>query len=393
MALVGVICEYDPFHLGHEKQLRQIRAQFGPAAEIVCLMSGRFVQRGMPALLPKAVRAEAAVRGGADLVLELPVTRVLQSAEGFAAGGVEILTALGADVLSFGCECGNGAALMELAENMQGPEFDLQLRQALQSGLSYAAARQRAAQALGADGALLQRPNDILALEYCRAIIRQSSRLSPFAVLRAGDYHALHADPENPSATALRARMRAGGDAAPFVPARAAELYRASPRYALAFGERAMLARLRALSPEPWACAAHGSEGLWSKAQRAVHACASYEEIISYCKTRRYPRTRLQRLFLCAYLGLTAQTLAQPVPYVRALAFSPRGAARLKAMRRSAPLPLVNAGQTPDAAAFYALECRAAELGELFCEPERLPRARAEETERVRFVQNDGFCE
>ena len=91
---VGIICEYNPLHLGHQKQIDRIRAVFGPETAIVCAMSGNFVQRGMPAIIEKNYRAKAAVACGADLVLELPVTTALSSAEGFAAGGVRILNSL-----------------------------------------------------------------------------------------------------------------------------------------------------------------------------------------------------------------------------------------------------------------------------------------------------------
>ena len=212
MAVCGVICEYDPFHLGHEKQLAAIRQKLGAETVIVCLMSGNFTQRGMPAVFDKMTRAKAAVLCGADLVMELPVTAVLQSAEGFASAGVQILSALGAEYLGFGCECGDAERLMAAAALTLRPEFDAALREEMESGCSYAAARQRAATALGGDGSLLERPNDILAVEYCRAILKQNSPLRPLAILRRGDYHAEEADEEAPSATAVRALLRSGGD-------------------------------------------------------------------------------------------------------------------------------------------------------------------------------------
>ena len=219
MQTVGVICEYNPFHLGHARQLAAVRQQLGRDTAVVCLMSGNYVQRGEPAVFDKGVRARAAVDAGADLVLELPVTAALQSAEGFAAGGVRILSALGCGYLSFGCESGSGEALFRAAEASCAPEFEAFLHEAMQEGLSYAAARQRALAALGANGELLTRPNDILAFEYCRAIIRQESALRPLAVLRPGDYHADEPDAEHPSATAVRRLILTGGDWRPYVPA------------------------------------------------------------------------------------------------------------------------------------------------------------------------------
>ena len=144
MTKIGIICEYNPFHNGHAAQIRRIRAEFGEDCAVICLMSGNYVQRGEPAIFPKVIRAEAAILGGADLVLELPLTVALSSAEGFADGGVRILTALGCDALSFGTECGDPDLLMDTARLLLQPEIDERLRFHLQSGCSYPAARELA---------------------------------------------------------------------------------------------------------------------------------------------------------------------------------------------------------------------------------------------------------
>ena len=367
MQTVGVICEYNPFHLGHARQFAAIRHQLGQDAAIVCLMSGNYVQRGEPAVFDKLTRARAAVDAGADLVLELPITCALQSAEGFAAGGVRILSQLGCGYLSFGCESGSADALLRAARASRAPEFEAALHEAIQDGLSYAAARQRALQALGADGTLLERPNDILAFEYCRAILAQKSAMQLLAILRPGDYHAEAPDEENPSATAVRKLILSGGDWRRYVPAEC--LYEEAAPHTLIWGERAMLARLRGMEKVDWERAAHGSEGLWSKVRKAVLTQPDYESILAASKSRRYPRTRLQRLLLCAYLGIDGQTLRQTPPYVRVLAFDERGQTVLRQAKKSGGCMLVNAGQTPPDAAYYELERRAADLYTLFSRP------------------------
>ena len=237
----------------------------------------------------------------------------------------------------------------------------------MQESLSYAAARQRALAALGADGELLTRPNDILAFEYCRAIIRQESGLRPLAVLRPGDYHADEPDAEHPSATAVRRLILTGGDWRPYVPAECA--CEGAVPHALCWGERAMLARLRGMEQADWARAAHGSEGLWSKVWKAVLSQPDYESILAAAKSKRYPRTRLQRLLLCAYLGISEESLRQTPPYVRVLAFDERGQTVLRQAKKSGGCMLVNAGQTPPDAAYYELERRAADLYTLFSRP------------------------
>ena len=367
MQTVGVICEYNPFHLGHARQLELLRQKLGPETAIVCLMSGNYVQRGEPAIFDKCVRARAAAEAGADLVLELPVTAVLRSAEGFAAEGVRILSALGCGFLGFGCESGDGDASLRAAEASCMPEFEQALHTNMQTGLSYAAARQRALEALGQDGRLLMKPNDILAFEYCRALLTQNSPMRPLAVLRPGDYHAYTPDAENPSATAVRRLILSGGDWRRYVPAEC--LYEEAAPHALIWGERAMLARLRGLEKQDWARAAHGSEGLWSKVWRAVQTQPDYEHILEAAKSKRYPRTRLQRLLLCAYLGIDAGQLAEVPPYVRALAFDERGQTLLRQAKKRGEICLVNAGQRPPDLPYYAMECRAADLYTLFGAP------------------------
>ncbi len=364
MQTVGVICEYNPFHLGHARQLELIRRQLGPETAIVCLMSGNYVQRGEPAVFGKCVRARAAVQAGASLVLELPVTYALRSAEGFAAGGVRILSRLGCDFLSFGCESGDGDAILCAAEASCAPEFEQALHAGMQTGLSYAAARQRALETRGQDGRLLMRPNDILAFEYCRAILTQGSPMCPLAVLRPGDYHADTPDAENPSATAVRRLILSDGDWRRYVPAVCA--YEDAVPHSLLWGEKAMLARLRGMEQADWARAAHGSEGLWSKVWRAVQTQPDYERVLEAAKSKRYPRTRLQRLLLCAYLGLDAQMLLREAPYVRVLAFDETGRAVLRRAKKEDVLTLVNAGQTPPDEAYDTLERRCAALYGLF---------------------------
>ena len=364
MQTAGVICEYNPFHLGHARQLGLIRQQLGPEAAIVCLMSGNYVQRGEPAVFDKCVRARAAVEAGASLVLELPVTYALRSAEGFAAGGVSILSRLGCGFLSFGCESGDGDAILRAAEASRSSEFEQTLHANIQTGLSYAAARQRALEALGQNGQLLTRPNDILAFEYCRAILTQNSHMHPLAVLRPGDYHADAPDAEHPSATAVRQLILSGGDWRQYVPA--ACTYENAGPHALLWGEKALLARLRGMEQADWVQAAHGSEGLWSKVWKAVQAQPDYERVLEASKSKRYPRTRLQRLLLCAYLGIDTQTLLREAPYVRVLAFDEMGRTVLRQAKKDARLTLVNAGRTPPDEVYYALERRCAALYGLF---------------------------
>ena len=177
MRTAGIISEYNPFHRGHAWQLGELRRRLGADTAVVCAMSGNFVQRGDFAILRAHARAEAAVRGGADLVLELPLPWAIASAEGFAAGGVGVLAATGAvDTLVFGSECGDTETLKAVAAALESESFAAYLRQGLQEGVSFAAAREAAARKLlGEKATVLAQPNDILGVEYCKAIARQNA--------------------------------------------------------------------------------------------------------------------------------------------------------------------------------------------------------------------------
>ena len=362
MKITGIICEYNPLHLGHKKQIDHVRRTGTEDCGIICLMSGNFVQRGAPAIVDKMRRAQAAVRCGADLVLELPVTYALSSAEGFAAGGVRILSDF-CDTLCFGAETADPQALLLVAQSLLREDFSKFLKEHLAEGISFPAAREAALTAMGCDASLLKTPNNILAVEYCKAILAQNSAMQPMPILRQGSYHDNLPDPENPSATAIRSLM--AGDAwRPYVPKEAAECFDGAPLHTLAAGERAILMRLRTMTDAEFEALPYGSEGLWRKFMRESRQKATVEEILSATKSKRYTRTRLDRMLMCAFLGITEKDLAQDIPYVRILALNDRGRQILK--QGNASIAPINIG-TPVDHPYAALEARCDDLYGLFC--------------------------
>ena len=363
MKTVGIICEYNPFHLGHAKQISMIRNQYGSNCNIVCLMSGNYVQRGMPAIFDKSLRARAAILSGADLVLELPVTYALSSAEGFAAGGVRILSGF-CDELCFGTETGTTETLQATASALLKSEFSSALASRLETGISFPAARQLALSDLGADASLLSNPNDILAVEYCKAILSQNSDMKPFPILRQGNYHDTVPDLENPSATAVREMITNGHDWKSCVPESACAAFDLAAVHTLSAGERAILYRLRSMADAEFEALPYGSEGLW---RRLMHACREYatlDEILTAVKTKRYTRTRLDRMVMCAFLGITREILHTPAPFCRVLAFNGTGRTVLKRARESGVFP--HTGETGDDP-YQLLEQRCDDLYGLFC--------------------------
>ncbi len=383
MKTVGIICEYNPLHTGHLLQMQKIRAHFGPECAIVCLMSGNFVQRGAPAIFDKSIRAEAAVRAGADLVLELPIGVSLSSAEGFAAGGVRIAQCL-CDCLSFGTESMTKDTLWKAAAALNSPEFPDLLRGYLADGSSFPAARQHALERLIDGSCVPMLPNDILATEYCKAILQENFQLDIFPVTRKGSYHAQSIDTEAPSATALRRALISGANWQAAVPENVQDLFASAAIHTTGAGESAILYRLRTMTDEDFEKLPYGSEGLW---RRLMHACrngSDLEQIIALTKTKRYTRTRIDRMILCAYLGITETVLRSPAPYVRILAFNDTGRSILR--NKADRLSLLNAGQQTDGA-YWELEQRCGDLYGLFSERPEKPGI--EKKRRVIYIQKE----
>lgn len=378
MPVAGIIAEYNPLHCGHLYLLEEARRLLGLETAVVCVMSGNFVQRGDFALVDKLARAGAAVRSGADLVFELPLPWALSPAESFAQGGVELLKASGVVThLVFGSEGGDVAPLVRLAEALASPEFSSRLRRELSRGDSFAAARQRAAASLLSpeDAACLARPNDILGVEYCKAL--SGSGIQPLAVPRRGSGHdAGLAD--GFSASAIRDLVRRGetGAALRRMAPAMAEAYRAEEAAGRAPAslencERAILARLRFLEEEDFAALDGGHEGLYHRLYRASRSAASFSQLLEEAKTKRYPLARLRRMAFWAYLGLSHAPPGPP-PYLRLLAANGRGRVLLAQMRKRAALPVLTkpaavGHMSPEALRLFRLEARAGRLYALAC--------------------------
>lgn len=338
MGAAGIIVEYNPLHSGHLRLLEAGRAALGPDTAMVCVMSGNFVQRGDFALLRKHARARAAVESGADLVLELPLPWAVSSAEGFAAGGVQALAATGVvEHLLFGSECGDVSALERVAAALLAPSFRDRLREALPGAVSFAAARQRALTGLlpEEDAALLESPNNILGIEYCKSILAQGAALTPLALPRLGAAHGGGRPGEHngiPMASASYLRSLTVEDWEPYVPPRAAALYtRAAAAGLLADGSKfevAVLALLRAKPEADFAAVRGVSEGLEHRLAAAVREATSLDDLYTRLKTKRYPHARLRRLVLDAALGIPAELPAPP--YIQVLGARKTALSRLK---------------------------------------------------------------
>ena len=253
--------------------------------------------------------------------------------------------------------------LLSAAEALLSDDFSPALRQQLDKGLSFPVARSHALAQLGMDPSILDTPNNILGVEYCKAILASGCGMKPMVIHRGGDYHATDADPDNPSATAIRQRMICEESWEPLVPEAVRSIFRGASVHTLAAGERAVLAKLRTMRDEDFEALPYGSEGLWRKLMLLSRTLTDLEQIAAGVKSKRYTRTRIDRMILCAFLGLTENMLASPAPYARVLAFNDTGRKILKQARQTGSYP--NIGEKL-AHPYEALENRSDDLYGLF---------------------------
>lgn len=336
MKICGIVAEYNPFHAGHAYHIEQTRAILGEDCAIVCVMSGNFVQRGECAIMPKQARAKSAIMGGADVVLELPTQFSVAGAEKFANGAISLMESLGNITdLSFGSECADVELLMEAAQILLEHETVAATLVHMKTGISYAAARERALFARMREKAeILSSPNDILGVEYCKAILKLKSSITPHAIARCGAPHdGFSAGQKLQSASHIRGLLREGNfaEAEEFLPSfeiLRSEIAAGRAPCKMENGDRAVVSFLRRLAPDALATLPDCSEGLEFRLADAIAKGTSVAEILELAKTKRYARSRLARMVLCAFLGIENGEGLEP--YANVLACSQKGREVLK---------------------------------------------------------------
>ncbi len=374
MDAVGVVCEFDPLHWGHERLLRRA----GESGRVlVCAMSGNFTQRGSAACVEKFARAEMAVRCGADLVVELPTPWAMATAEKFADGGVSLLAQCGVKTLYFGSECGDTDALWATAEALLRADVHRAIRLEMDGGLPYAAARQAVLERETGLGALLAQPNNTLAVEYLKAIRRRGLAAEAVTVRREdGGHHG------TASASHIRALLAAGQEAKAFalMPPQAADILGREMKKGLAPAdparlERAMLARLRLMNEHDFASYDSGGEGLYRRVYRAVQEGGSLGDILTRATTKRYPTARVRRMLWAVFLGLEAP--GEDISYVRILAATEAGRRLLRQMQDAGVPVLTKAADVgrlgPSAEVLFTREARRTDVYALACPGSPLP--------------------
>lgn len=373
MKVAGIIAEYNPFHNGHAALIEKTRA--AGATHIVAVMSGNFVQRGEPAIFDYSARTCAALSGGVDLVIQLPVVYAVSGAQSFARAGVSILDSLGVvDEIVFGSECADAEKIRLAAKNVYSEKLREYIAPELAKGITFASARENALKMISPESAeIIRQPNNILGVEYVAALERIGSRIKPVTFGRVGAGHGESGVFGSvASASYIRELIPDGGEWETLVPQNALEYYRKAMDKGDAltdFGkfETAVLYKMRTVSAEEIAEAPDVSEGIENRIMSAAKQASTLEELYSLAKTKRYTHARIRRIVLNTVLGITANDLAKSVPYIRILGFNSRGTEILKAAKEAAKLPVM--AKTADIAEMektakrvFEIECRAGDI-------------------------------
>lgn len=373
MHTIGIICECNPFHGGHEYLIKCARES--GAGAVVCVMSGNFVQRGEAAVLSPHARAEILVSSGVDAVVELPFPYAASSAEFFGRAGVEILERLGIDEVWFGSETGDLESLSRYADVAESAEFQAAYAEATEKDGGTASAYFSLLSKMAGDGNAACAPNDILAISYLRAIRKLGANIRPVTVKREGSGYAEKELVMGvfPSATALRRAWEVNEIEAimPYLPGVCGEVSRREGKEkrapaTLKHAERLVLGMLSLTPAKDIDGYAGLGGGLAGRICDAAKKATTLDDFWALCATKKYPDARIRRGVLSALMRVTEDDWRAPVSYVRLLAANNVGRAFLASVRRKSDLAVVtrqtDLPATPEAERQFALESASAAL-------------------------------
>lgn len=352
MKVAGIVAEYNPFHNGHKLHIEKAKEATG-ADKVIAVMSGNFVQRGEPAIFDKWLRTKAALENGCDAVIELPLYFSTASAEFFALGAVDILNKTNCtDFICFGAENDNTDEIIKAASALsnESDDFKRELKFALEKGLSYPKARGIALnKTCGIDESVLSTPNNILAVEYVKALIFLKSHIKPIAVKRMyTEYNSTETNGVFASATAIRDMLKKGNNISPFVPFD----YKASPVFPESIST--MLSyKLRILGKDGLSEILDISEGLENRILEGTESCSDYCSLVKFLKTKRYTHTRIQRSLIHAFLDITKEDFSNVLnsglnPYIRILGFRKDSQELVSKIAKLSSVPVVTTVKSRD---------------------------------------------
>ncbi len=342
MSVIGIVCEFNPFHNGHKHLIDSVKKQ---GDTVVCVMSGNYVQRGEPAYFPKDVRVKTALINGADIVLELPFVYATSSAEYFAMNAVKILDSFGCDEIAFGSEGANVNDLNKVVDILLNKDFNVKVKDYLETGVSYPSARDSALKDYNCDFDV-SAPNNILAIEYLKSIRELNSNMKAVIINRIGvGYNDDCAVDNISSATHIRNLIKSKASFEKYVPNNSYELYKECIEKGNALSiekyNSSLLGILRTKTYYNSANIANMAEGLENRIIDSIKASESLDEIYDRAKTKRYTHSRIRRAVLSLAFGVTTNDLNISAPYCRLLGFNKNCSDILGKLASGSKLPYI----------------------------------------------------
>ncbi len=352
MKTAAIITEYNPFHNGHEYQIKKIRELLGEDTAVIAVMSGNFTQRGELAITDKSYRARVAVECGVNLVLELPFPYSISSAEFFAKSGVFIADSLGiVDYLVFGSECGDTKLISEIAENMLSEKFIEAVKSEENNALGYPQICEKAYSELFGEGLSREffTPNNILGIEYIKALISSNSKMIPLTIMREGaDYNSPYTEgTKYQSASAIREMIFHNQVSAfDYIPKNAKSIYEeATAKGAMPSNiaklDTAVISNFRLNSPKA-ECKIHDAGGgLYNRLYENSMTETNIFSLVSKTETKKYTKARIRRAVWNSYFGVTSSVVKEPPAYTQVLAMDSVGRSLLKRLKKTASLQII----------------------------------------------------
>ncbi|MDO4618339.1 MAG: nucleotidyltransferase family protein [Clostridia bacterium] len=363
MKIGGIIAEYNPFHNGHEYQLSHVRTE---CEGIVAVMSGSVVQRGSIAMFDKFHRAKAAVLGGVDLVIELPCAYSLAPAELFSEGAIKLLNELGVVTdLYFGSEKGDTEALYKAAKIMleEPSEISLKIKENLKSGMGYRMAQLLAYEGV-IDSELLNLPNNILGIEYIKAITKTGSKIVPHALLREFANHNDTAPSNNfASGNAIRDIYEENKDISDYLPPATHSVYKDAKPFSRALLDAIVLYTLRVKGVSVFNQVFDAPPELVTRVLKAIPDATGLDGILNASSSRQFTNARIRRAILSALIGIDGKLTNSTPKYIRVLAFNDKGREILNEIKKNTNLPIITkAADYKEKSEMFEAEVRATEL-------------------------------
>ncbi len=331
--ICAIIAEFNPFHNGHKYIIEQTKSM--GFTHVIAIMSGNFVQRGEPAIFSKNMRTQIALMNGVDLVVEMPCVWALSYAEKYAESGVFIANCLGCvDALVFGSECGDIKKLEKIKEIFKKLEFKEILQNNLRKGMTFAKAREQAVGSLLPDvnvSEILSKGNNILGIEYIKAIENLHAKIKPLTLKRNTDFK---------SASEIRALIKENdGSYCKHIPDNADILEFPKDIF---WGEKGIISVLKNMNSEDFAKLPDISEGLEHKIYNSLHECTNLDNLLNLTKSKRYTMSRIKRIIMCAFLGITSKIQGRNPAYLRLLGTTNKGLEVLNMVKQTAKLPIIS---------------------------------------------------